>query len=645
MSFSKRFDNAAVCYTKPLDSLKNWNNRFFWVDDFACLASFSWQTATDVIRDPAPVTDDFNAQDYATFVAHPSPFRKFPEAFLCLVGLSHHYTLDEETYPQFVHKDGEDMDLFAFIHAPDPTKVRVVEQERDEGNPLLLETTVAHTIPLLPIAPDRGGQDANIQPVIEVADTIVEDAAPMQSRRQRKRKYVVVDAGWLPTLLKSWGRIMEHLVGVAAIPTLLFVTASVSTTPEHEDRDHTYSVAELNLCTIGAPRRFVISSDSSHHSGTNVAEAEVDSLIRYSALIMTSVTVTTPIVYPTSVTKEKVVEPSLFGVGSSSAGGTDPGVFLDLTEIHRMKHDQLFIEFNVGAARQMSLSAKVRMRAEYNVKEKRKLKSMVEVRDESNALRECNVILEKERDALDVKEKVTVYDNYMEQLEKFQDDWMKIVEDKFDKIYTDFVEMALHLEEQFYPHLLTTISGRMWLLTHGIELAIAKCLNSLEYLSALGTAIGKAIEKGMQDGLATRITHGKEDRVLTDDASVEAIMEIIHLEDPVAEKLGLNELQPNVDQLMIRENIMNHKSVLRDVFVSLSVPFSTSALTGVEGTSGTVPTTATTTALSTTLASTSTVNHIFIDNYEFVDADDQAVAGRDDASFPNVDDAELHIFK
>ncbi|GKB27032.1 hypothetical protein Tco_0866433, partial [Tanacetum coccineum] len=37
--------------------------------------------------------------------------------------------------------------------------------------------------------------------------------------------------------------------------------------------------------------------------------------------------------------------------------------------ILRIEHDQLFTEFNVGAARQMSLCAEVRIRAEYNVKE------------------------------------------------------------------------------------------------------------------------------------------------------------------------------------------------------------------------------------------------------------------------------------
>ncbi|GKA53856.1 hypothetical protein Tco_0747171, partial [Tanacetum coccineum] len=42
------------------------------------------------------------------------------------------------------------------------------------------------------------------------------------------------------------------------------------------------------------------------------------------------------------------------------------------TSVHGMKHNQLFTEFNVRAARQMSLSAEVRMRAEYNIKEKRR---------------------------------------------------------------------------------------------------------------------------------------------------------------------------------------------------------------------------------------------------------------------------------
>ncbi|GKF78259.1 hypothetical protein Tco_0230729, partial [Tanacetum coccineum] len=43
-----------------------------------------------------------------------------------------------------------------------------------------------------------------------------------------------------------------------------------------------------------------------------------------------------------------------------------------------MTHDQLFMEVNVGVAPQMSLNAEVRMRAEFNIREKRRLSSVIE---------------------------------------------------------------------------------------------------------------------------------------------------------------------------------------------------------------------------------------------------------------------------
>ncbi|GKA28641.1 hypothetical protein Tco_0714886 [Tanacetum coccineum] len=423
MSFSKRSDNTPICYTKPLDSLKNWNDHFFWVDTFACPVLFPWHTAKNVTRDPAP----------------------FPEEFLCLVGLSHHYTLDEETYPRFLDKNGEGgyMYIFAFIHTPDPTKVKVVERERIEDEPLLLETTVGRTVPLLPVAPDHteskleasvdklfdeggsgnqtkqgdstgGGQAANIQLISGVVDTAVEDVAPVLSEDHETPSGAFVGGKSMSSVQRLLaGAMLNAEVRGRAIPTLPFVTSSVSATPEREGGDHTDSVAEPNLRTVSAPQRFIISSDSSHHSGANVAEAEVDSLVRSSVPF----------------------------AGSSSAGGTDPtmGDFTDLTgndflvggirtvinpesdlhktyvpqwsmtngsrlndgrvfremvdefappkffaSVRRMEHDQLFTEFNVGAARQMSLSAEVRMRAEYNVKERsvEKKDELLKARDE-----------------------------------------------------------------------------------------------------------------------------------------------------------------------------------------------------------------------------------------------------------------------
>ncbi|GKF80642.1 hypothetical protein Tco_0239244, partial [Tanacetum coccineum] len=97
-----------------------------------------------------------------------------------------------------------------------------------------------------------------------------------------------------------------------------------------------------------------------------------------------------------------------------------------------------------------------------------------------------------------LRDQVSNYELLKEQIEAFQDARMKVLNDKVVKLDADLLEMALHLEEKFYPHLLTTISGRRWLLTRGLKLSVVKCLNSPEYLASLGSAISRAIEKGMQ---------------------------------------------------------------------------------------------------------------------------------------------------
>ncbi|GJT59401.1 hypothetical protein Tco_1002934 [Tanacetum coccineum] len=353
------------------------------VDEFACPASFPWHTAKNFIRDLALLATEFNARDYTTLVANPSPFRKFPKPFLCLVGISRYYMLDENTYPLFLHKNGEDIDLFAFIHTSDPTKVKIAEHERGEDERSLLETTVGHIVPLLLVAPAcsdgeldmsidklfdegcsgdqtehkdsaNGGQGANIQPVCEVTEVV-----PVPQRRYRKRKIVVTDGGEpshpakkvkedqgmasRPTVGGKSMSAVQRLIAkvvlnakvrVTAATTIPFVASSVSTTPERKGRDHIDSLAGLNLHSIGAAQRFVISSNSSHHSGTNIVEVEVDSFARTSISVIITATVATSTVDPTVAVKENVVKPSLFSTDSTLAGGTDPamGGFTDLTD-------------------------------------------------------------------------------------------------------------------------------------------------------------------------------------------------------------------------------------------------------------------------------------------------------------------------
>nr|GFB90717.1 hypothetical protein [Tanacetum cinerariifolium] len=47
------------------------------------------------------------------------------------------------------------MDLFAFIQVADPTKVKVRERERAEGEARLLDSTIGRVVLLLPVSPAR----------------------------------------------------------------------------------------------------------------------------------------------------------------------------------------------------------------------------------------------------------------------------------------------------------------------------------------------------------------------------------------------------------------------------------------------------------------------------------------------------------
>ncbi|GJT16857.1 hypothetical protein Tco_0875563 [Tanacetum coccineum] len=589
-------------------------------------------------------------------------------------------------------------------------------------------------------------------------------------------------------------------IGVPALPTLPFITSSVTALPLEEGGDHTDSVSRPSLRTVGPSARFVVLSDSSHHSGAKFVDPEVDSFVRFVAPVMTTATTVTAFVSSVTATattsvdvgKDKdVLAPSVFACSSSSdktdrtlslftgksgsefvAGSIRVGgdADIDLQEIyipelsasngfelndgrlcanmidhftppaffktiHKMDHEQLFAEFNVSVARNLSLSSKVRMRAGYNILEKKKWKSLAEEKDnllqvkdkeieelrsqllqakdesmevarlrtrvssleaiegslrgEVASAKEHNGLLEQEHSALKLKmtslesiiaekdrelsdlgtsassfrsqnqslvnqvheletssaglrEKLEMYEGSMRQLEEFQDSLMKPLEARLAEIDADFTRCCMHFQENFHPHLLNAIAGRRWLLTHGMKLLMAKCLNSTEYMEALGNAFGRAIEKGMQEGLAAGIEHGQAGRCLSDleaynpsaeadfnsavrdlrgldfsllrdlsakkDASTLDVMDLLRLDDAVAEVLGMTDLQPDVGQLMVpvhhkqdkvvigsqalsvaletchrrvrkmERNLAERLPFLKDVFVSIDHPVSAEAL-------------------------------------------------------------------
>ncbi|GJR72118.1 hypothetical protein Tco_0084483, partial [Tanacetum coccineum] len=106
--------------------------------------------------------------------------------------------------------------------------------------------------------------------------------------------------------------------------------------------------------------------------------------------------------------------------------------------------------------------------------------------------------------------------------------------------------LIIDFDEELYPHMLTAIVGRRWVIGHGLRLAIMKCAESTELRQAFADAVSAGIVKGMSEGLKYEVEHGE---AKLDLAAIEAY-------DPKAEAkyiatlTALRDLKyPLIDQL------------------------------------------------------------------------------------------------
>ncbi|GKC36950.1 hypothetical protein Tco_1049334 [Tanacetum coccineum] len=599
------------------------------------------------------------------------------------------------------------MDLNAFIRTADPRKVRIVERPRAENERPIVTVAKHRTVTLLPTSVvrssgelsasverefvrdasvgdggDQGfdsvaGQD-NVEPTVPVTEP-VEAEIPRPKRSKKKR--VIYDSEGLPVashppkrLRADYGTtggsatggkspsVLNRLLqdsrltveqGVPALPTLPFITSSVTAYLWWRGGgDRADSVDWPSPSTNYMSLRKVCCS------GYDLRGFHCCS------------TVATHGQFLLFVSKDRggqVVVPC----GRGCSAGRRSIYVPECRTVRGMEHEQLFTEFNVSAARNLSLSSEVRMRAEYNILEKRKWRSLAEeknilleakdkeiedlksqllkakeesaevtqlraqvsgleatensLRGEVASAKDHNVLLEQEYHELsdlgasssslksqnqslvnqvheleissaDLREKLEMYEGLLKQLEEFQDNLMGPLRTRLAEIDADFTRCCMRFQESFHPHLLNVVAGRRWLLTHGMKLLVVKCLNSNEYMEALGHAFGRAIEKGMQEGLAAGIEHGQAGRCLTDleayipsaeddfnsairdlrdlnfpllqelsnnkDASTWDIMDLLRLDDAVAETLGMTDLQP-VEKM--ERNLIERLPFLKDV--------------------------------------------------------------------------------
>ncbi|GJX28967.1 hypothetical protein Tco_0237046 [Tanacetum coccineum] len=122
---------------------------------------------------------------------------------------------------------------------------------------------------------------------------------------------------------------------------------------------------------------------------------------------------------------------------------------------------------------------------------------------------------ERDRLASEVSSLRAGFQAFKERMEVQQEHQAHELYNRVAELKARVMDVSGHLEGEFYPTYLTTLAGRRWLLTYGIQLALLKCLKSPEYQGTLGHALGRAVDFGMQEGLEAGHEHGTAGRSLS----------------------------------------------------------------------------------------------------------------------------------
>ncbi|GJS47808.1 hypothetical protein Tco_0597929 [Tanacetum coccineum] len=167
------------------------------------------------------------------------------------------------------------MDLNAFIRTADPRKVRIVERPRAENERPIVTVAKHRTVTLLPTSVVRSSGElsasygrefvgaASVWLMVEIRDfdsVAVKDTCASPSPKRLRADYGTtggsVTGGKSPSVLNRLLQDSRLTVeqGVPALPTLPFITSSVTASPLEEGGDRTDSVTGPSLRTIGPPQ-------------------------------------------------------------------------------------------------------------------------------------------------------------------------------------------------------------------------------------------------------------------------------------------------------------------------------------------------------------------------------------------------------
>ncbi|GJU28183.1 hypothetical protein Tco_1166804 [Tanacetum coccineum] len=530
-SFAKRSTSAPTCFSKPPDSIKNWADHFFWVDSRVFPISVPLYTGGILEKDPAPHLTTRQEQAVKLLESHKAPFRRYPECFLCLVGLSPYYPFDENSYPAFEYPDGTEMGLFDFIKTADPRKVQAVEVHKGADQVKLLESTEHCFMPLVPRAPggSSSAAGAEVSALIEerLEDVVADDA------------YLELVDPSEDTVVARRGKTLAGLEQIKSAGSRLLAWEQSATPSVAPPSQESKSFVDLSA-QASLQIRTTVGSSSTLSAPVDIAAATTT--FTKAKLVAD---VNQDLVGPSQLEESKGSDDSFYELAA-----LDPS---EAKRWSRAEHElELKEKLNAKyAARGKLLEKKdseiLRLKSQLAEKEA-ETEEVVRLRDQvsslsreksaltaevstlkvtitqkeydislldshathlESALNDAQVactkagikitLLASERDRLayEVSSLRVGFKDFKEKMEIQQGEQAQELHNRVAEL-EDVMDVFGRLEGEFCPTYLTLLVGRRWLLTHGIQLALLKYLKSSEYQGILGHALGRAMDFGMQ---------------------------------------------------------------------------------------------------------------------------------------------------
>ncbi|GJW07656.1 hypothetical protein Tco_1570079 [Tanacetum coccineum] len=419
--------------------------------------------------------------------------------------------MGDDVYPTFLYDDGQDIDLFNLISAPNPTKVKTGTrpraayevQDRLSGEiPPVENTAVTEVIPEL----DMGREVAAMGPFV--------------NKRHRKRGNDEAYANAPPKVLRK-----DH---AASRPTQSTLEGK-SLASMGLEAGSTYSIPASS--SKGAATAGDLDSEKSS-SFTSIV-GSLGSIYQPGWGVTNNCRLDTPNVCQDMV--DHIVP---------------PGYFL---ELHYLSNDDFLSQYNINMARQVAMGSQLRLRIQAREEEIKKLDQEIkslrvvdtEVQGLRNQMRNLETLLEAEVDMKKAAEaKNTELTKELESLraqftdlqvnndrlsqqvstlwaqvtgeerikaafkefKKYEDDWVNF---RYAKMDARLDALSVDFDEELYPHMLIAIAGRRWVIRHGLRLAVMKCAESTELSQVFSDVVSTEIAKGMSKGLKHGVEHEK----------------------------------------------------------------------------------------------------------------------------------------